>query len=182
MGARRDAEFTEYMHARLSWLRGLAYVLCQDWQRADDIVQAAVTRVYVRWDQATAADYLDGYVRAVLVREFVKDRRSAWSRRVLLASQTPEVASRAQDYDAGLDLRGALARLPPRQRATLMLRFYCDLSVDQTAQALGCSPGTVKSQTAKGLRALRRWLEPAGPGAPVAGRTRPRSREGSDNG
>jgi RNA polymerase sigma-70 factor (sigma-E family) len=182
LSARRDAEFTEYVRARLSWLRGLAYVLCQDWQRADDIVQAAVTRVYVRWDQASAAEHLDGYVRAILVREFVKDRRSAWSRRVLLAAQPPEVACRAQDYDAGLDLRGALAWLPPRQRATLVLRFYCDLSVDQTGQVLGCSPGTVKSQTAKGLSALRRWLEPADPGAPVGERIRPRSREGSDNG
>jgi DNA-directed RNA polymerase specialized sigma24 family protein len=64
-----------------------------------------------------------------------------------------------------LDLRAAVAALPPRQRATLVLRFYCDLSVDQAAQILGCSPGTVKSQTARALEAVRRALGPA----PAAG-------------
>ena len=182
LSARRDAEFTEYVHARLSWLRGLAYVLCQDWQRADDLVQAAVTRLYVRWDQASSADHLDGYVRAILVREYLAQRRSAWSRRVVLAGEVPDRADRAQDHDAGLDLQGALATLPPGQRATLVLRFYCDLSVDQAARALGCSPGTVKSQTAKGLGALRRWLEPGGADGPDAARARPRSVRGSEHG
>jgi RNA polymerase sigma factor (sigma-70 family) len=58
-------------------------------------------------------------------------------------------------------VREALAAIPPRQRATLVLRFYCDLDVEQAAAVLGCSPGTVKSQTSKGLAALRRMLEPA---------------------
>jgi RNA polymerase sigma factor (sigma-70 family) len=63
------------------------------------------------------------------------------------------------DPDTALDVRGALASLPPRQRATLVLRFYCDLNVDQAARVLGCSTGTVKSQTAKALAGLRRALE-----------------------
>jgi DNA-directed RNA polymerase specialized sigma24 family protein len=70
------------------------------------------------------------------------------------------------DLAAALDVRAALAGLPPRQRATVVLRFYCDLNVDQAAQVLGCSTGTVKSQTAKGLDALRRVLGSADP-APV---------------
>jgi hypothetical protein len=69
--------------------------------------------------------------------------------------------------DAVLDVREALATIPPRQRATLMLRFYCDLDVEQTAIVLGCSAGTVKSQTSKGLAALRRMLEPAWGTGPV---------------
>ena len=73
------------------------------------------------------------------------------------------------DQDAALDVRGALAGLPPRQRATLVLRFYCDLNVDQAAQVLGCSAGTVKNQTAKALAGLRRALEPSGVGE-AAGR------------
>jgi RNA polymerase sigma factor (sigma-70 family) len=89
-------------------------------------------------------------------------RRSAWARRVVLAGRIPEAAGLTDDRDLALDVRGALARPPPRQRATLVLRFYCDLSVDQAAQVLGCSAGTVKSQTAKGLGALRRMLGPAG--------------------
>lgn len=161
MSVRRDAEFTEYVQARLAWLRRVAYLLCQDWDRADDLVQAAVTRLYVHWGQARSADRIDGYVRGILVREFLGVRRSAWARRVVLAGPVPDSAVLTDDRDVALDLRGALARLPPRQRATLVLRFYCDLSVDQAAQVLGCAPGTVKSQTAKGLGALRRLLGPA---------------------
>ena len=71
----------------------------------------------------------------------------------------------AVDHDAVLDLLAAVAALPPRQRATLVLRYYCDLNVDQAAEVLGCSPGTVKSQTAKALGAVRRALGPA----PAAG-------------
>jgi RNA polymerase sigma-70 factor (sigma-E family) len=162
LSARRDTEFTEYVQARLTWLRRVAYLLCQDWDRADDLAQAAVTRLYVHWGKASSADQIDGYVRSILVREFLGARRSAWARRVVLASPVPEVAGLSPDRDAALDLRRALALLPPRQRATLVLRFYCDLSVDQAAQVLGCSAGTVKSQTAKGLGALRRMLGPAG--------------------
>jgi RNA polymerase sigma factor (sigma-70 family) len=65
------------------------------------------------------------------------------------------------DHDAVLDLRAAVAALPARQRVTLVLRFYCDLNVDQSAEILGCSPGTVKSQTAKALDTVRRALTPA---------------------
>jgi RNA polymerase sigma factor (sigma-70 family) len=71
----------------------------------------------------------------------------------------------AFDQDAMLDVRAALLAVPPRQRATLVLRFYCDLDVEQAAAALGCSAGTVKSQTAKGLAAMRRVLEPSVGGA-----------------
>jgi RNA polymerase sigma-70 factor (sigma-E family) len=160
--AQRDLEFTEYVHARLTWLRRLAYLLCQDWNGADDLVQATLTQLYVHWGRARAADQIDGYVRGILVREFLRVRRSAWARRVVLAGPVPEAPVLTSDRDAAVDVRGALSRLPPRQRVTLVLRFYCDLSVDQTAQMLGCSAGTVKSQTSKGLGALRRMLAPAG--------------------
>ena len=96
-----------------------------------------------------------------MIREFLSERRSGWARRVRPDAGLPEVAAAAVDYDAALDVRSALAALPPGQRATLVVRFYCDLSIDQSAQVLGCSAGTVKSQTAKGLEALRRALESA---------------------
>ncbi len=72
----------------------------------------------------------------------------------------PDLAGAEPDRDAALDIHAALAGLPPRQRATIVLRFYCDLTVDQVANVLGCTPGTVKSQTAKGLGTLRQTLEP----------------------
>jgi len=100
-------------------------------------------------------------VRAILVREFLAERRSGWARRVTLSAEPRDGrgAKAAEDYDAVIDMRAALARLPRRQRATLVLRFYCDLTIDQAAELLGCSPGTVKSQTAKALSSLRRTPE-----------------------
>jgi RNA polymerase sigma-70 factor (sigma-E family) len=158
--AGRDEEFTAYVTARMAWLRRVAYLLCQDWHRADDLVQSAITRLYVHWRRASAADNVDGYARTVLVRVFLAEQRGGWRQRVRVVERTPDVAAEPADHAGGVDLRAALAALPPRQRAAVVLRFYCDLSVEQTAGVLGCSAGTVKSQTARGLDALRRALEP----------------------
>jgi RNA polymerase sigma factor (sigma-70 family) len=86
------------------------------------------------------------------------------------------------DHDELLDLRAALAAVPARQRATLVLRFSCDLTVEQTARVLGCSAGTVKSQTAKGLAALRRALDPPPASTAPAGThvSKPGSRKASN--
>jgi RNA polymerase sigma-70 factor (sigma-E family) len=163
---RLDDEFTRFVTARLGPLRRVAYLLCQDWQRADDLVQAAITRLYLRWDRARTMEHPDAYARTILVREFLGEQRSGWGRRVLLGAALPDTAEPPHDSDADLDMRAALANLPPRQRATIVLRYYCDLNVDQTAQLLNCSPGTVKSQTAKALDLLRARL---GPGRPFPG-------------
>jgi RNA polymerase sigma-70 factor (sigma-E family) len=165
VNARKDEDFTGYVQARLAWLRRVAYLLCQDWQQADDLVQTAITSLYVHWRRASTMEHTDGYARTILVRAFLSERRGAWARRVTLAGTLPDVPSAGPDLGDVLDVRAALAGLPPRQRATLVLRFYCDLNVDQAAKILGCSTGTVKSQTAKALAGLRRALEPvAGPG------------------
>lgn len=159
-GAGRDEEFTRYVTARMPWLRRVAYLLCQDWHRADDLVQAAITRLYVHWRRASAADNVDGYARTVLVRVFLAEQRSGWWQRVRLVERTPDAVAPPADPATDVDLRAALAALAPRQRAAVVLRFYCDMSVEQTAGVLGCSTGTVKSQTARGLDALRRALAP----------------------
>ncbi|MBO2464559.1 SigE family RNA polymerase sigma factor [Actinomadura violacea] len=156
----RDDEFTAYVTARTPWLRRVAYLLCQDWHRADDLVQTAITRLYLHWRRASAADNVDGYARTVLVRVFLAEQRGGWRRRVRLVPEPPDESGGPPDLDGRLDLRDALAALPPRQRAAVVLRFYCDLSVEQTAAVLDCSAGTVKSQTARGLDALRRVLQP----------------------
>ena len=160
MRGARDAEYTEYVQSRMLWLRRVAYLLCQDWQGADDLVQSAITRLYTHWGKARDATSIDAYVRTILVRSFIAERRSAWSRRVLLVDRQFEAPGRSTDHDARLDVQAALTALPPRQRATLVLRFYCDLSVEETSRELGCTAGTVKSQTAKGLASLRRALGP----------------------
>jgi RNA polymerase sigma-70 factor (sigma-E family) len=144
----------------MPWLRRVAYLLCQNWQSADDLVQSAITSLYTHWGSARNATSIDAYARTILVRSFISERRSAWSRRVLLVDQPFDVPGRLPDHDARLDVQAALRALPPRQRATIVLRFYCDLSVEQTSRELGCTAGTVKSQTAKGLESLRRALGP----------------------
>jgi RNA polymerase sigma-70 factor (sigma-E family) len=153
-----DNEFADYMSARLPSLRRLAVLLCQDWHRADDLVQATMTKLYLHWARAANADSTDAYVRGMLVREFVRERRTGWSRLVSLTDHPPETAPAPADREGFIDLQAAVATLPPRQRAVLVLRFYCDLNVEQAAQILGCTQGTVKSQTAKALTTLRRVL------------------------
>jgi RNA polymerase sigma-70 factor (sigma-E family) len=157
----READYVAYVEGRQASLRRLAYLLCRDWHSADDLVQVTVTRLFTHWPRASRMDNIDAYVRTILVRAFLAERRSPWFRRVLLPGVPADRAATCADPDAVLDVREALAAIPPRQRATLVLRFYCDLDVEQAAIMLGCSPGTVKSQTSKGLAALRRMLEPA---------------------
>jgi DNA-directed RNA polymerase specialized sigma24 family protein len=167
VSVRRDAEYAEYVayvEGRLTWLRRVAFLLCQDEHVADDLVQVTVTKLFAYWARARRADSLDAYVRTVMVRVFLRERGSGWGRRVVLSGALPDVAAYGTDRDAALDVRDALLAVPPRQRATLVLRFYCDLDVEQAAVALGCSAGTVKSQTSKGLANMRRLLEPSGAG------------------
>lgn len=164
----RDAEFTAFVTARLQWLGRVAYLLCQDRTRAEDLVQTAITRLYVHWRRAAAAENLDGYARTVLVRVFLSEQRTAWSKRVTVTDQLPDATASTVDLDAQMDMRSALAALAPRQRAAIVLRFYCDLSVEQTAFVLQCSAGTVKSQTARGLDTLRRTITSSA-GTPAKG-------------
>jgi RNA polymerase sigma-70 factor (sigma-E family) len=165
MGLSRDDDFTRFVAERADALRRVAYLLCQDWHGADDLVQASITRLYEQWNRA---DEPEAYVRAIIVRKFLSERRTGWARRVTLAGEVPEPPAGASfgagaDRDAALDLEVAVHGLPRRQRATLVLRYYCDLSVHQTAHVLGCTPGTVKSQTSKALGSLRLALNHGAP-------------------
>ncbi|MBE8519849.1 SigE family RNA polymerase sigma factor [Amycolatopsis sp. H6(2020)] len=153
-----DAGFTEYVTTRAGWLRKVAYLLCGDWHRADDLVQSAITRLYANWPRAARADNVDGYVRRTLVNTFLAEQRTSWWRRVDLRENDQDPPAPGADVELALDLRAALERLPARQRATVVLRYFCDLPVAETARALGCSEGTVKSQTAKAVDALRELL------------------------
>jgi len=155
-----DAEFTDYVSAKARWLRQVAYLLCGDWHRADDLVQTAVTKLYTNWSRARRAANLDGYARTTLVNTFLGEQRTRWWRSVVLREPDDSIPAPTYDQDDRLDLRGALAQLPPGQRAAVVLRYYSDLPVDEVARTLHCSAGNVKSQTARGIAALRRLLEP----------------------
>ena len=160
-GAMRDGseeEYVDYVTARTPALRRLAYLLAGDPHRADDLVQQTITTLYVKWRRAQAADHLDAYVRTMLVRTYVDERRLAWAR-VRLFRDTPEPPPFSDDGAADRHVvRAALSEVPRRQQAVLVLRFFYDLPVDEVAAILGCTAGTVKSQTARGLATLRRLL------------------------
>lgn len=152
-------DFTAYATGRLLALRRSAYLLSGNWDQGDDLVQKVLTDLYVHWARARRADNIDAYVHTMLVRRFIDERRSGWVRWVRLASTatTPDRAAPPEgDPDVRADIVAALATLPTQQRAVIVLRFLRDLSVEQTADAMGCSSGTVKSHTSRALTALRR--------------------------
>lgn len=162
MRTAEERRYTEYVTGRLPVLRRTALLLCGDPHRADDIVQAAITRLYLHWNRASAARNLDAYVRTIVVRAFLNEQRRGWLQRVSLVGGPDETpvppAPSGPDVELRSVVHAALARVPARQRAALVLRFLCDLSVAEVAEHLGCSVGNVKSLTTHGLRALRRQL------------------------
>ncbi|SEP78310.1 RNA polymerase sigma-70 factor, sigma-E family [Lentzea xinjiangensis] len=152
----RDREFGEFVDARALVMRRTAYLLCGDWHRAEDIVQSALIKLYVAWSRVRK-DSVDAYARKVLVRTAIDETRRGFFQRERIVDAVPERA--VTDSASDLDLRQALDALPPGQRAVVVLRYWEDLSVTETARILGRTEGTVKSQAAKGLAALRELLE-----------------------
>ncbi|HET6212493.1 MAG TPA: SigE family RNA polymerase sigma factor [Micromonosporaceae bacterium] len=154
-----EQEYLEYVTARLEPLRRTAYLLCGDRHRADDLVQETITKLYVRWRRVRTTGNVNAYVGRILYRTYLDDRRRGWWARVHLSASPPDhPAAPGGDLEDRMMLDAALARVPDRQRAVLILRFVCDLPVDEVAQILNCAAGTVKSQTAHGLAAMRRRL------------------------
>ena len=157
MSAADEGAFRAFALTRRPTLRRTAFLLCGDWHQADDLVQTALVKLYVAWPRIRASEPPDGYTHRILVRCFLDERRRPW-RRESPVEVLDETGAPARPTDELLDLRAALARLPRRQRATLLMRFWLDASVAQTAEALGCSEGTVKSQTARAVNTLRELL------------------------
>ncbi len=156
----KDAEFREFVSARMESLRGLAYLTCGDWQVAEDAVLGALARLYGKWNRV---DNPDAYARTAVVRAAIDETRRPWWRREQSHSHAALPEHAAPDatgrVDERLRLRQALAELPAKQRAVLALRFLDGLSVEQTAAALRCPEGTVKAYTSRGLDALRTILD-----------------------
>jgi RNA polymerase sigma-70 factor (sigma-E family) len=152
-----DAEFTELVHGAWASLYRTAYLLLGDHAEAEDLVQTALAKTYAAWPQVRSVDAAPGYARTVLVNTATSwFRRRSW-RNERPTDVLPEPAYHP-DHSSRPTLTTALATLPPRQRAVIVLRFYEDLSVAQTAAVLACSEGTVKSQTHDALARLRTLL------------------------
>ena len=139
-------------------MRRTAYLMCGDWHRAADLTQEALIRLYVAWPRLDKHAGLYRYARQTVVNVAIDAARKRSSGEVPGSSARvdPRVADPTAHVADRMLLMEALAELPTRQRACVVLRYYEDLGVDEVAALLGCRPGTVKSQTARGLQALRR--------------------------
>ncbi|WP_441173755.1 SigE family RNA polymerase sigma factor [Micromonospora sp. SD12] len=163
--------YREYVGARLEPLRRTAYLLCGDWHTADDLVSTALVKLLRHWRRVSRMDSPDAYVRRTLLRVWLDERRRPWRREAAWA-EVPDGAVRSATDGAAdrLTILALLAELPPRRRAVLVLRYFCDLSVEETARELGCTTGTVKSQSARAIEALRGRLVDV-PARPEGART-----------
>ena len=155
-----EQAFEQYFRNRRDAVRRNAYLLCGDWHRADDLAQTAFVALHRKWLTIREPAAVDAYVRRILVRAAIDESRRPW-RRERAVSEPPEPVGSdgpTEQIATRHTLEEALRLLPPRQRAVLVLRFLDGLDVAATAHALGCREGTVKSQTAHGLAALRTVL------------------------
>ena len=151
-----DAEFREFLGSRLDQVRRTAYLMCGDWHAADDAVATAVLHLYQNWRRVSRMQNVDAYLRRAVINAWLDERRRPWRRERSVAELPPRAGTDAvAPVDDRLAILKHLDQLPVRRRAVIVLRFYCDLSVDETAQVMECTPGTVKSQTARALETLR---------------------------
>jgi len=161
MGPEEEAQFSVYVTARRDRVRRTAYLLCGDWHRADDLTQITFVKLYGSW--ADIRDYaaLDAYVRRCLMRAAVDESRRPWHRERAV-DEVPDAPAPSLDLASVVAdrqlVRMALDEVPPGQRAMLVLRYFDGLDVAATAAAMECSEGNVKSQTARGLAAMKQAL------------------------
>lgn len=153
-----DAEFTELVHGSWASLYRTAYLLVGDHGLAEDLVQTALAKTYSSWSRVRQVEAATGYARTTLVNTATSwIRKRSW-RNEQPTEHLPEPGDTHPDPSERPALLAALDRLAPRQRAVIVLRYYEDLSVAETARTLGCSEGTVKSQTYDALAVLRTRL------------------------
>lgn len=158
-GMRPDSEtdFREWVAASRTRLRRTAYLLSGDWHLADDLVQEALTRAFAVWPRVVRRGQPEAYVRKILLNLYLDHRRRP-ARREDARAELPDAAyvgHSEEQLGERERVLTALREVAPGQRAVLVLRFWEDLSVEQTAHALGVSTGNVKSQSSRGLETLR---------------------------
>ena len=152
-----EVDFDQFVLARSTGLLRTAYLLTHDHALAEDLVQAALTKAWLTWARVHTDP--EAYVRRILVTTYASWWRRKWrDEKPTAVIEDAEPAS-GSDRDQQYDLWEAMARLPRRQRAVVVLRYVEDLTEAETASLLGCSVGTVKSQASKALAKLR--IDPA---------------------
>jgi RNA polymerase sigma-70 factor (sigma-E family) len=156
MDGTTEREFTDFVARRTHVLLRIAYALTGDQQAAEDLVQNALAKAFVHWRGIRSE--AEPYVRRIIYNDSVSRWRRPHSRAETTVASPPEQVLPPVDIDLRLVLRNALLGLPPRQRAVLVLRYLEDLSVDETAEILGCRRGTVASQASRALAKLRETI------------------------
>lgn len=153
----RDAEFTAYLAARQPALLRTAYLLTGDRDQAEDVLQTALAKLYLSWDKVRDRGAVDAYVRRIVVNENNSLWRRGWKRREHATDVVPEGRPHHDAYDEGTSdaLWQVVQTLPRKARAVVVLRYYEQLTEAETADVLGISVGTVKSQASRALATLR---------------------------
>jgi len=151
-----DEQFAEFAHAHAERLRTTAFMLCRDWHLAQDLTQTALTKLFLSWHRAAQADNLYAYAQKILLRAYLDHRRRRSS-----TESTPGVLHEPayrESPELRLTMLDALGRLPVRDRAIVILRYFEDYSVEQVADVLEIPESVVKSQTRRSLAKLREVL------------------------
>ncbi|MGL5809067.1 MAG: SigE family RNA polymerase sigma factor [Nocardioides sp.] len=156
--SRRDELFTEFVAARRTHLRRIAYAICGDWHQADDLLQAALLKLYVAWPRVRRDGREEAYVRQILVRVNIDEHRRPWRRREQPGLDGHDRAAGVPDVTERSSLFEAIQQLPISQRKVVVLRHWLGLSVAETAAELDVAEGTVKAHSARALERLNHAL------------------------
>jgi len=153
-----EDEFVQFAEAVAPRLRRTAFLLCGDWHTAEDLAQTTLAKVFASWHRISRRDAVNAYAMRTLLNTYLGESRKKRPGEVL-TGQLPEPPVPAPSPELRIAVLEALAMLPPKARAVVVLRYWADQSVEQTAALLGCSPGNVKSQSARALDKLRLLLD-----------------------
>jgi RNA polymerase sigma-70 factor (sigma-E family) len=159
-----DTAFIDFVRRRGDHHLRTAVLLTGDWHAAEDLMQSCLAKLYRVWHRLDTGSEPDAYLRRILINTHRTWWRTRW-RREIPRADLPDLPAPGDMDDAGAaqDVRSALAKLPKRQRTALVLRFFDDLSEAEVAELMGCSVGTVKTHTHRGLQAMRRLIPPEAP-------------------
>jgi RNA polymerase sigma-70 factor (sigma-E family) len=157
MTASQD-DFVQFAQAAAPRLRRTAFLLCGNWHTAEDLAQTTLAKVFASWRRINRRDAAHAYATRTLLNTYLAESRRKRPGKYL-TGQLPERPVEQPSPELRLAVLEALATLPPKARAVVVLRYWADQSVDQVAALLGCSTGNVKSQSARALDKLRLLLE-----------------------
>jgi RNA polymerase sigma-70 factor (sigma-E family) len=158
-----EDEFAEFAVAASPRLLRAAYLLCGNRHTAEDLAQTTLAKVFASWWRISNQQAVHAYATRTLVNTYLGDKRKKSSREVV-TSELPEAAIDSPAPELRMMVLDALATLPPRARAIVVLRYWADMSVEEVADVLGCSEGNVKSQCSRALARLRVVLSETGGG------------------